>query len=105
MYLRYFKEEYPELHVVAAGSLLEFTLEELSSFGVGRIRSLYMYPFSFDEFLSAQGLQLQVDFKRKANPGEPLPLPLHNSLCEQLRTFILVGGMPAAVAEWVKRHD
>ena len=105
MYLRYFKEEYPELHVVAAGSLLEFTLEELSSFGVGRIRSLYMYPFSFDEFLSAQGLQLQVDFKRKANPDEPLPLPLHNSLCEQLRSFILVGGMPAAVAEWVKRHD
>ena len=105
MYLRYFKEEYPELHVVAAGSLLEFTLEELSSFGVGRIRSLYMYPFSFDEFLVAQGLQLQVDFKRKATFHEPLPLPLHNSLCEQLRSFILVGGMPAAVAEWVNHHD
>lgn len=105
MYLRYFKEEFPELHIVAAGSLLEFTLEELSSFGVGRIRSLYMYPFSFDEFLSAQGLQMQVDFKRKANPGEPLPLALHTSLCEQLRSFILVGGMPAAVAEWVNHHD
>lgn len=49
MSLRYFKEDYPELHVIAAGSLLEFTLEELPSFGVGRIRSLYMYPFSFDE--------------------------------------------------------
>ena len=58
MTLRYFKEDYPELHVIAAGSLLEFTLEELPSFGVGRIRSLYMYPFSFDEFLMAQGLDL-----------------------------------------------
>lgn len=105
MYLRYFKEEYPELHVVAAGSLLEFTLEELSSFGVGRIRSLYMYPFSFDEFLAAQGLQLQVNYKQNATPDKPLPLPLHNSLCEQLRSYILVGGMPAAVAEWVSHHD
>lgn len=61
--LRYFYEDYPELHVIAAGSLLEFTLKELPSFGVGRIRSMYMYPFSFDEFLEAQGLSLQVNFK------------------------------------------
>lgn len=56
MALRYFKEDYPELHVIAAGSLLEFALEELPSFGVGRIRSLYMYPFSFDEFLRTNKL-------------------------------------------------
>ena len=58
--LRYFYEDYPELHVIAAGSLLEFTLKELLSFGVGRIRSMYMYPFSFDEFLEAQGLELHL---------------------------------------------
>ena len=63
MTLRYFKEDYPELHVIAAGSLLEFALEELPSFGVGRIRSLYMYPFSFDEFLMAQGLDLTIAYK------------------------------------------
>ncbi|MFR9546653.1 MAG: AAA family ATPase, partial [Rikenellaceae bacterium] len=51
--LRYFYEDYPELHIVAAGSLLEFALESLTSFGVGRIRSMYIYPFSFDEFLRA----------------------------------------------------
>ena len=50
-----FKEDYPDLHVVAAGSLLEFTLKDLPSFGVGRIRSLFVYPFSFDEFLMAEG--------------------------------------------------
>lgn len=100
MSLRYFKEDYPELHVIAAGSLLEFALEELPSFGVGRIRSLYMYPFSFDEFLLAQGLDTTVVFKRKAT--SPLPEAVHNMLVEQLKSFYLVGGMPAAVTEWIE---
>ena len=102
MSLRYFKEDYPELHVIAAGSLLEFTLEELPSFGVGRIRSLYMYPFSFDEFLLAQGLDTTVDFKHKATSLSPLPEAVHNKLVEQLKTFYLVGGMPAAITEWIE---
>ncbi len=105
MSLRYFKEDYPELHVIAAGSLLEFALEELPSFGVGRIRSLYMYPFSFDEFLWAQGLDITVDYKRKASATTPLPAAVHNKLVEQLKTFFLVGGMPAAVAEWVESNS
>lgn len=105
MSLRYFKEDYPELHVIAAGSLLEFTLEELPSFGVGRIRSLYMYPFSFDEFLLAQGLDLTIDYKRKATPGAPIPEAVHNKLVNQLKTFYLVGGMPAAVTEWIETNS
>ncbi|MDO4512360.1 MAG: AAA family ATPase [Bacteroidales bacterium] len=105
MSLRYFKEDYPELHVIAAGSLLEFALEELPSFGVGRIRSLHMYPFSFDEFLMAQGLDLMVDYKKKATSEEPLPELAHKNLIDQLRSFYLVGGMPAAVAEWVETHS
>lgn len=105
MSLRYFKEDYPELHVIAAGSLLEFALEEVPSFAVGRIRSLYMYPFSFDEFLSAQGLQVQVDFKRKASPQLPLVEPFHKQMVDQIKTFLLVGGMPEAVSEWIETHD
>ncbi len=105
MALRYFKEDYPELHVIAAGSLLEFALEELPSYGVGRIRSLYMYPFSFDEFLTAQGLQAMVDYKRNMTGTKPLPEPMHVQLTEQLKSFYLVGGMPAAVAEWVESRD
>ena len=103
--LRYFKEDYPELHVVAAGSLLEFALEELPSFAVGRIRSLYMYPFSFDEFLLAQGLDLTVDYKKKNVAGEPLEDKIHKDLIEQLRSFYLVGGMPAAVIEWIETRN
>ena len=53
--LWFFKEDYPELHVIAAGSLLEFALKNIRSFGVGRIRSMFMYPLSFDEFLLAEG--------------------------------------------------
>lgn len=105
MSLRYFKENYPELHVIAAGSLLEFTLNEIPSFAVGRIRSLYMYPFSFDEFLTAQGLDLQLEAKRKATADEPLFETTHRLLCDQLRTFFLVGGMPEAVANWIENHD
>lgn len=105
MSLRYFKEDYPELHVIAAGSLLEFTLGELSSFAVGRIRSLYMYPFSFDEFLMAQGLDLMVKYKNNASSEEPLTDKAHKDLIDQLRTFYLVGGMPAAVTEWIETHS
>lgn len=104
--LRYFYEDYPELHVVAAGSLLEFTLKELPSFGVGRIRSMYMYPFSFDEFLEAQGLDMQVRYKQnEADCEHPLPLPLHEEMISQLRSFYLVGGMPEAVRVWIETYD
>lgn len=105
MSLRYFKEDYPELHVIAAGSLLEFALEELPSFGVGRIRSLYMYPFSFDEFLMAQGLELIVNYKKKATSTDPMTEKAHKVLVDQLRSFYLVGGMPAAVTEWMETHS
>lgn len=105
MYLRYFKEDYPELHVIAAGSLLEFTLGELSSFAVGRIRSLYMYPFSFDEFLQAQGMEGKLRAKGEADADHPLSEPIHQMLAQQLRSFYIVGGMPQAVAEWVETHD
>jgi predicted AAA+ superfamily ATPase len=104
--LRYFYEDLPELHVIAAGSLLEFTLKELPSFGVGRIRSMYMYPFSFDEFLNAQGLAMQVDYKKnEADCDHPLPIPLHEELISQLRSFYLVGGMPEAVKVWMQTAD
>ncbi len=105
MSLRYFKEDYPDLHVIAAGSLLEFALEDLPSFGVGRIRSLYMYPFSFDEFLLAQGLDSIVDYKHKASSSSPLPEAVHDKLTSQLKTFYLIGGMPAAVTEWIESQN
>jgi predicted AAA+ superfamily ATPase len=103
--LRYFYEQYPELHVIAAGSLLEFALEELSSFGVGRIRSMFMYPFSFEEFLIASGKKLWAETIREANPQNPIFEELHSRLINHLHTFNLIGGMPAVVTEFIKNQD
>lgn len=105
MSLRFFKEDMPDLHVIAAGSLLEFALSELPTFGVGRIHSMYMYAMTFDEFVEANGETLLLDYKRKASPEQPLPEALHNKLTELIRTYFLVGGMPEAVSKWVETHD
>lgn len=103
--LRFFYEDYQQLHVIAAGSLLEFALKDLQSFGVGRIRSLFMYPFSFNEFLEAQNLTGLLEAKKNASPENPLTEPLHDKLVEQIRYFHLVGGMPAAVSLWCQTHN
>ena len=101
MALRFFKEDYPELHVIAAGSLLEFTLEELPTYGVGRIRSLFMYPMSFDEFAIATGNQGLLEMRNFASAAHPLDAPFHDKLVDLFRIYILVGGMPEAVSVWV----
>ncbi len=105
MALRYFKEDMPNLHVIAAGSLLEFVLDEIPTFGVGRIHSMYMFPMTFDEFLLANGEQLLLDARGHANIDAPLPTPLHEKLIGLMRTFMLVGGMPESVVKWVQTHD
>ena len=103
--LRYFYEQYPELHVIAAGSLLEFALQDLPSFGVGRIRSLFVYPLSFNEFLSAIGENLLLDAKINATILKPLANPLHEKLIDYLKKFMLIGGMPEVVADYAQNKD
>lgn len=105
MSLRFFKENMPELHVIAAGSLLEFVLQELPTFGVGRIHSMFMFPMTFDEFLIANDESLLVEARNKATITSPLSQSLHERLISLFRTYILVGGMPEAVSTWVKTHD
>ncbi len=99
--LRFFYEKYRALHVIAAGSLLEFALGNLPSFGVGRVRSIFMYPLSFDEYLGAVGELKLLEFKRKASPTAPLPEAFHNKLMEHLKRFWLHGGMPEVVQYYV----
>jgi predicted AAA+ superfamily ATPase len=103
--LRYFYEDYPELHVIAAGSLLEFALEEVPSFGVGRIRSLFMYPFSFYEFLDACGYGTLREEIQKSNFSEPLDDVLHRKAIEILRIFLVLGGMPEVVFNYTTGKD
>ena len=103
--LRYFYEKMPELHVIAAGSLLEFALSELPSFGVGRIRSLYMYPFSFEEFLLVHQEKKLLTILQKANENNPLPPIIHKKLSIYFRKFLIVGGMPEAVNTYVQTQS
>jgi hypothetical protein len=103
--LRFFYEKMSELHVVAAGSLLEFALAEIPSFGVGRIRSIYMYPLSFDEFLMGMGQTKLLEMKRKANAQTPLTVPIHEKLLELLKKFLIIGGMPEVVRKYVAQND
>jgi len=103
--LRFFYEDYPDLHVIAAGSLLEFALEELPSFGVGRIRSLFMYPFSFSEFLSASGNKMLLEAIENATPECPLDDAIHRKALEFLRIFLIIGGMPETIATYMMETD
>lgn len=105
MALRFFKEDMERLHVVAAGSLLEIALQDLPTFGVGRIHSMFMYPMTFDEFLVANGEQLLLDARRRASASAPLSAPLYDKIVALFRTYMLVGGMPEAVGKWVETHD
>jgi len=99
--LRYFYENRPKLHVIAAGSLLEFALEDLPSFGVGRIRSLFMYPMSFDEYLFACNEEQLVELKGMAGPSSPLNDVFHKKLIELLKKFLIIGGMPEVIKTYL----
>ena len=102
--LRFFYESKPALHVIAAGSLLEFVLADLPSWGVGRIRSVFMYPMSFDEFLLANNQNILLEMKREANAVNPLNSAFHNKLNDFLRKFLLIGGMPEAVKTYANNN-
>jgi len=95
--LRYFYEQMPELHVVAAGSLLEFALGQVS-FPVGRIDYLTMRPMTFVEYLWATGNDVMADVVL-AGPSL-LPEATHALMLDELRRYLYVGGMPAAVSAY-----
>ena len=99
--LRYFYEEYPEYHVIAAGSLLESLFDRDVSFPVGRVDYLYMYPFTFGEFLEALGEKNALNAYRQV----PVPDYAVDKLMQLFHTYTLVGGMPEAVYRYVVTKD
>lgn len=100
--LRYFKEDMPELHVIAAGSLLEFALNNDDlRMPVGRVESLYVKPLSFYEYLSARGLKLLRDYLSQVTLTGGFEPVVHDELCEHLRQYFFIGGLPAVVDEYI----
>ena len=99
MALRYFYEEVPELHVIAAGSLLEFAVQDIS-FPVGRVQTLNMHPMGFVEFLQATGKTKSAELLTQA--PQKLSDTVHQALLEELRLYMFVGGMPESVQRYVE---
>ncbi len=101
--LRYFYEEMPDLHIVAAGSLLEVKMKsEGFSFPVGRVEYCYMFPVTFEEFLSALEETETLHYINSIKPGKKIPTEIHNTLMKQYHEYLLVGGMPEAVARYAE---
>jgi len=104
--LRYFYEELPELAVIAAGSLLEFTLSQAEfSMPVGRVDYYWLGPLTFDEYMAGIGEDGTIAFLDTWKPGDPYPILLHERLLRRLREFLLVGGMPEALQAFMDTSD
>jgi uncharacterized protein len=104
--LRFFKEQMPELHIIGAGSLLEFILgDEQFSFPVGRIEYLYMRPLSFAEFLEAKGDKEAIAWLKEATPQNPIGAATHAKLLQTVREYFIIGGMPEAVSSFIKTNQ
>ncbi len=104
--LRYFYEEIPQLHVICAGSLLEFALEEPSfSMPVGRIEYMHVGPLTFEEFLVALDESLLCNFLQQYSLGQEYPTLIHDKLIRLLKMYMIIGGMPEAVRNYITNPD
>ncbi len=105
--LRYFYEQYPDLHVIAAGSLLEFAIEHVGV-PVGRVTFRYLYPMSFLEFLVAQGykhlVKLLLEHDGDQKHAQALDI-VHKSLLELVGQYMVLGGMPAVIKQWIETKN
>lgn len=100
--LRYFYERQPDLHIIAAGSLLDFALREMSySMPVGRIEFCYMYPMSFKEFLLALSEDRILDYLENYSLEADFSSVIHQKILELLRLYLFIGGMPEAVQTYI----
>ncbi len=101
--LRYFYEDHPLLHLIAAGSLLNLTLNEFKySMPVGRVEFAYLYPMNFFEFLMAVEQRGIYEFLQNFSLNTQIPGPVHNKILSLLSLYYLIGGMPEAVKVYVQ---
>lgn len=102
--LRYFYENMPKLHVIAAGSLLDFAIEKVGV-PVGRVEFYHLFPMSFLEFIKAAGHDLIFDEILHHDINEKLSDVIHEKIIGLLREYLVVGGMPEVVESWTNKKD
>ncbi len=100
--LKYFQELAPQFHIIAAGSLLGVSLGKTSSFPVGKVNFLTLYPLSFAEYLEAIGETLLA---KKLTVLEALLDILHEKMINHLKMYFFLGGMPEVVADYIQNRD
>ena len=103
--LKYFSEHASEYHIACAGSLLGIALSQPSSFPVGQVHFMHLYPMSFSEFLLANGDDHLVSFMDSVDSIQPIPLAFFNLLYEKLKMYFVTGGMPEPVRMWAEEND
>ena len=104
--LKYFCENLPELHVIAAGSLLGIALKEQGiSFPVGKVQRLEMFPMSFEEFVIADGGEKYLNGMSKLPLGREISELYSVPMQKYLQNYYIVGGMPEAIKIWIQTHD
>lgn len=104
--LRFFYEDYPDLHVISAGSLLEKIIEkEKPSIPVGRVCYAYMYPLDFFEYLEAIGKTELLTILKQVSIDDSIPENINQFALRHFQNYILIGGMPEVVAQYKKSKD
>jgi len=104
--LRWFAEDLPQLAVISAGSLLEFILAEHSfSMPVGRVSYMHLEPLSFDEFLLANDKKSLYDYLSQYEFSTKIPSAIHEQLTTLFKEYLIIGGMPAVVSNWVAERS
>jgi len=104
--MRYFAEEMPDLHLIAAGSLLEFVLEQKEfSFPVGRVQFMNLGPLTFCEFLKALNLNLLADLIQTVADPKEISEAIHQKLLQLVNQFFVIGGMPGVVSTFLKTES
>jgi uncharacterized protein len=104
--MRFFYEKLPGLHIIGAGSLLEFALRSGEiSIPVGRVKYLFMRPLSFEEFLEVRNNYQALEFINKLSLKDPLDDQIHEELLKEFRLYALIGGMPGLVQEYLDTED
>ncbi len=103
--LKYFLENAPEYHVACAGSLLGISLAKPSSFPVGKVDFLSVYPMNFQEFLMATGSGNLAEYLRQIDRIEPIPDAFFHPLSEKLKMYYITGGMPEVISRWLETQS
>jgi len=103
--LRYFYERRPNLHIISAGSLLDFLLEDHQfSMPVGRVEYMFLGPMTYSEFLLANDEKALFEYLENYDLSKTIPTPIHDKFIKYFNLFLLVGGMPKAINGFIKTN-